>query len=72
MKLPWPGPLLPGASQPVWIRTASEGDLGSLAQYFEGLSRSARPSKAKSPIHIGLNIRRQSATSILVTTYGGA
>ncbi|HWZ39553.1 MAG TPA: GNAT family N-acetyltransferase [Bradyrhizobium sp.] len=42
MKLPWPGPLLPGASQPVWIRTASEGDLGSLAQYFEGLSRSAR------------------------------
>jgi GNAT superfamily N-acetyltransferase len=42
MKPPLPRPLLPGASQPVWIRTASERDLGKLAEYFEGLSRSAR------------------------------
>ena len=36
------GSLLPGASQPVWIRTATERDLERLAEYFEGLSRSAR------------------------------
>ncbi len=40
--LPWPRLLLPGASEPVWIRTATEHDLERLAEYFEGLSRSAR------------------------------
>jgi L-amino acid N-acyltransferase YncA len=34
--------LLRGASEPVWIRTATERDLERLAAYFEGLSRSAR------------------------------
>ncbi len=42
MKRLWPRPLLPCASQPVWIRTAGERDLERLEQYFEGLSRSAR------------------------------
>jgi GNAT superfamily N-acetyltransferase len=42
MKPPRPRPLLPGASQPVWIRTASEDDLEKLAEYFEALSLPAR------------------------------
>jgi L-amino acid N-acyltransferase YncA len=42
VKLLWSRPLLPGLSQPVWIRTATERDLEGLAEYFEGMSCPAR------------------------------
>jgi RimJ/RimL family protein N-acetyltransferase len=33
---------VPGASNPIWIRTAAEGDVARLADYFARLSRPAR------------------------------
>jgi L-amino acid N-acyltransferase YncA len=33
---------VPGASNPIWIRTAAERDVERLAAYFAGLSRPAR------------------------------
>ena len=38
----WPGAIVPGASNPIWIRTAAERDVARLADYFAGLSHSAR------------------------------
>jgi len=34
--------ILPGAPNPIWIRTAGEGDVDGLAVYFGKLSRAAR------------------------------
>jgi RimJ/RimL family protein N-acetyltransferase len=38
----WPRAILPGTSNPVCIRTAVEGDLDKLCDYFESLSEPAR------------------------------
>jgi RimJ/RimL family protein N-acetyltransferase len=38
----WPRAILPGVSNPVWIRTAVESDVDKLCDYFEKLSQSAR------------------------------
>jgi len=37
-----PRAILPGAVNPIWIRTAGEGDVDKLASYFGGLSCGAR------------------------------
>ena len=38
----WPRAILRGISNPVWIRTAAEGDAERLADHFGSLSRGAR------------------------------
>jgi GNAT superfamily N-acetyltransferase len=38
----WPGAIVPGASNPIWIRTAAERDVERLADYFARLSQPAR------------------------------
>jgi GNAT superfamily N-acetyltransferase len=38
----WPTAIVPGASNPIWIRTAAECDVERLADYFGKLSHSAR------------------------------
>ena len=38
----WPRAILPGSVSPVCIRTAGEGDIDRLCDYFEGLSQGAR------------------------------
>ena len=41
-RFPSPMPILPDASNPIWIRTAGEDDVGALAVYFGKLSCAAR------------------------------
>ena len=40
--LVWPAEIVPGAANPVWIRTAAVSDLERLAEYFGNLSQPSR------------------------------